>query len=201
MFSADSVVKVQQLDEPQWKSKYWELQQQLLYTGKSETFTVEPPFATDFASVPRVFVWFLPRYGRYTRAAILHDALWKMARVGEIAWRDADGIFRRAMRELEVPYLRRWIMWTAVRWAALKNFRKGGAVGWWKDAPLVLLFTLIAAPLVLPPAVVILVSLMIFYLWEVVVWVALLVGRWLKGRLGRPSPKQLNRPGFSLKTS
>jgi hypothetical protein len=42
-------------------------------------------------------VWFLPRYGRYTKAAILHDHQWRdLATNGEISWVDADALFRRA---------------------------------------------------------------------------------------------------------
>ena len=201
MFTPQSIVKVTQLDEPQWKSKYWQLDAPLVYKAKSETFTVDPPFPTDFASVPRVFVWFLPRYGRYTRAAILHDSLWKRAQAGEMKWRDADGIFRRAMRELRVPFLRRWIMWTAVRWGALKHVNSGGATDWWKDAPAVLLFTVIAAPIVLPPAAVILVALVVFFVYEALVWLALLAGRKVKAIFGRKSPKELNPPALSLKTT
>jgi Protein of unknown function (DUF1353) len=56
---------------------------------------------TDFASVPRVFVWFLPRYGRYTKAAILHDYLWREAvPAGKLRLAEADVIFRHAMHEL-----------------------------------------------------------------------------------------------------
>lgn len=42
-------------------------------------------------------------------AAIVHDLLWReYARTGRISYHDADGMFRRAMRELDVPFLRRW---------------------------------------------------------------------------------------------
>lgn len=99
--------------------KRWRLVEPFQYEGKYETFDIPKDFETDFASVPRVFVWLLPRYGRWTQAAILHDYLWSRARRGEWPSKaDADGIFNRALRELEVPFLRRWLMWTAVRWAA-----------------------------------------------------------------------------------
>jgi hypothetical protein len=200
MFTEDSYVLVKQLDAPEYKSKFWELEHPLVYVGKTgEKFVVTTPFNTDFASVPRVFVWFLPRYGRYTRAAILHDSLWKRAKAGGMAWRDADGLFRRAMRELNVPFLRRWIMWTAVRWGGLAHLRDGSGKGWWKDAPLVLLFTLIAAPVVLPAATVVFVSLVLFYIYETIVWVALAVGRAVKSLVGKKPDKALNRPSLSMK--
>ncbi|HEY5171135.1 MAG TPA: DUF1353 domain-containing protein, partial [Acidimicrobiia bacterium] len=35
----------------------------------------EHPFSTDLASVPRSLTWLFPRYGKYTKAAVLHDYL------------------------------------------------------------------------------------------------------------------------------
>jgi Protein of unknown function (DUF1353) len=77
---------------------------------------------------------------------------------------DADGIFRAAMRELEVPFLRRRIMWAAVRWGALT--KPDGRRGWWKEAWRVALVTAVALPIVAPAAIVILLTLPIFYLLE-----------------------------------
>jgi hypothetical protein len=199
MFTKDSYVLVKQLDAPEFKSMFWELEHPLVYEGARETFTVDPPFDTDFASVPKVFVWFLPRYGRYTRAAILHDSLWKRARAGGMAWRDADGLFRRAMHELNVPFLKRWIMWTAVRWGALAHLREGGGAGWWRDAPLVLLFTLVSAPILFPAAAVVFVSLLLFFVYEAIVWAALALGRAVKTLFGKQPTKKLNRPSLSMK--
>ena len=101
----------------------------LTYEGQEQLpFAVYRGMETDFASVPRVFVWLLPRYGAYTKAAMVHDLLWReYACKGRMSYRDADGVFRRALRELEVPFLRRWMMWTAVRWGAL--VKPGGRQG------------------------------------------------------------------------
>jgi hypothetical protein len=193
-FSNDAVVEVQQLDDKNWK-----LGRALRYDGTRQPFEVPPGMETDFASVPRFFVWLLPRYGRYTKAAILHDRLWRYeAREGRISLRDADGIFRRAMRESDVPFLRRWIMWTAVRWAAAK---KGGLTrDWWIELPRVLLVTMLVLPIVLPPAVLILVALLAFYLLELVTWVFLKIGKLVGRRIHIESPdKQVNLPQLSFK--
>lgn len=139
-FSDDAEVVVKQIDD-----ENWEVRQVLRYEGQTDSFMVPIGSPTDFASVPRVFVWFLPRYGSYTMAAILHDYLWRArAAKGTMDWVDADGVFRRAMRELDVPFLRRWIMWAAVRWVAL--FKQRGRKGWWPEAFRVLLFSLLALP-------------------------------------------------------
>lgn len=105
----ESDVVVRELDALRWR-----LVEPLVYTGAKESFTVPAGFETDFASVPTAFGWLLPRAGRYTKAAILHDYLCRESAAGRFDRDDADGIFRRTMRELDVPFLRRWIMWAAV---------------------------------------------------------------------------------------
>lgn len=125
----------------------------------------------------------------------MHDYLWrKKAVTGEISWLDADALFRRAMRELDVAFLRRWIMWSAVRWGAL--MKEGGLDGWWRESWRVALFTLLALPILLPPAVVILVSLLAFFLLELVFWAPLKVHASIRGR----PAKKVVMPGVPLKT-
>lgn len=74
----------------------FELVEPLRYQGQREQFTVPAGFKTDFASVPRPFVWLLPKYGVYTRAAILHDFLVVSKPVSAV---DADRLFLRALNE------------------------------------------------------------------------------------------------------
>src|SRR5262245_24845797 len=116
----ESDVVVREVDD-----NTWELVEPLRYVGNNDRFLVPDGFRTDFASVPRVFVWLIPKYGRYTKAAILHDFLCEESKAGRFDRDDADGLFRRAMRELGVPFLRRWIMWGAVslatQWIKLRN--------------------------------------------------------------------------------
>jgi hypothetical protein len=195
-FLPDSEVLVKQLDP-----KNWEIRTSLRYTGTSDSFEVPIGQATDFASVPRPFVWFLPRYGSYTMAAILHDYLWReRAAKGEMDWIDADGLFRRAMRELRVPFLRRWIMWAAVRWGALA--KPHGRKRWLRESWRVLAFTLIAAPFVLPPAVLILVALLAFYVLELVFWVVIALGSAVRARVQKTEPrKEVILPQLDLSTT
>lgn len=74
--------------------------------------------ATDLTSVPQVLRWFVSQYGRHTPAALLHDAL--LNRVSENdadrlkKWEAADLTFRRALEQLEIPTIRRYLMWAAV---------------------------------------------------------------------------------------
>lgn len=87
----------------------------LTYQGRTDTFTVPAGTRTDFATVPAAVTWLVPRYGVYTRAAILHDHLCIEAHASRFDRRDADGVFRRVLRELGVSHPRRWLMWAAVR--------------------------------------------------------------------------------------
>jgi Protein of unknown function (DUF1353) len=178
----------------------WRLVEPLMYEGKAERFVVEKGFQTDFASVPKIFTWLLPRYGRYTKAAILHDWLCQRAKKGLIDRADADGIFLRSMRELGVPFLRRWLMWGAVRLASIREFGLGdllrptaGDLVW------LLVVTLFGLAYLIVPGIVIIAALLVFYAAEWITWAILQIGR----RAPRPArrraalPKRINRPKFA----
>ncbi|MGY1913930.1 DUF1353 domain-containing protein [Blastococcus sp. SYSU DS0973] len=61
-------VVVRRLDD-----RGWTVVEPLVYVGTSDRSVVPAGYVTDFATVPRVVVWLVPRFGRYTAAAILHD--------------------------------------------------------------------------------------------------------------------------------
>ena len=93
MVFVDGDVVVRQVDAKQWELRSpWP-------TREPRASPVPTGFRTDFASIPRLVVWLIPRYGLYTRSAILHDYLCKTKVVDRA---DADGLFRRSMRELGV---------------------------------------------------------------------------------------------------
>ena len=146
----------------------WTVVEPLVYRGRDQAFVVPRDFETDFATVPRAVVWLIPRFGRYTLPAILHDWLiTEGLRQRVVSPRDADGIFRRSMRELGVPVVRRWLMWTGVRWGALFTPRR--RPGWVHSAPGVLVISVLAAPVVVPPGLVILLALAVYGLVERIV--------------------------------
>jgi hypothetical protein len=157
--------------------RLWELEEEIVYQGKDELFTIPVGFKTDFASVPAAVQWLIPSYGKYTLAAIVHDQFcdqlnyyYSQVRTHILSIeqglvpndesapvapsptaRETDAIFRRIMRELGVPPLRRRLIWTGVRWGALKNPAR--REGWWRDAPAVLGFSLLSAPVVVPATI------------------------------------------------
>jgi Protein of unknown function (DUF1353) len=185
-FPDGPAVDVREVDE-----KSWSVLRSFEYQAEQERFTVSEGQRTDFASVPRVFVWFIPTYGRYTKAAILHDHLCELAGSGDFDRRDADGVFRQAMRVLGVPFLRRWIMWAAVRWGALTT--PEGRRGWLRDAPRVVPISLLVLPVLAPAAVLVALTLLVWFVLEMIVWAPLEVtARSQRGR--RRAAKRVNRP-------
>lgn len=90
----------------------WRLLQPLVYEGRSDKFTVPAGTWTDMASIPRVLWVFLPPIGPHNKAAVIHDDLYASHRVSR--W-DADGIFRRILKESGVGFAARWSMWLGVR--------------------------------------------------------------------------------------
>lgn len=141
------------------------------YGGTDVQVEAKEGFETDLASVPRFMVWLIPRYGQYTRAAIIHDYLCQRgagpvdperpypAPYGPLNLRDrsdADAVFRRIMRLVGVPRARRWLMWSAVTWATVVTVLRATVIrpksppsGWRRDLrPAVLLAIVVAAVVV-----------------------------------------------------
>jgi hypothetical protein len=182
----ESDVVVREVDE-----NTWELVEPLRYSGNRDTFVVPAEFRTDFASVPRAFVWLIPSYGRYTKAAILHDFLCNEAAAGRFDRDDADGLFRRAMRELGVSFLRRWLMWAAValatQWIAVRRRQR-------VSPKRVMQLVVVGAPALVffvAPAAIVTLWLVLFWLLEAVVYVV-----W------RPFTKRpMNPPRFTWRMS
>lgn len=87
-----------------------------------EFIKIPSGFVTDFASVPRIFWSIIPPDGKYSQAAVLHDYLY--SRMGEVEHGDytqvytrkeCDKIFLEAMKVLGVGWLKRRVMYRAVR--------------------------------------------------------------------------------------
>ncbi|WP_420451397.1 DUF1353 domain-containing protein [Ilumatobacter sp.] len=76
--------------------------------------------STDLASIPGPLRWWINSYGVHTPAALIHDRF-----IGEpfgddpgrpegVSEQAIDRYFRFMLRELGVPFFRRWLMWAAV---------------------------------------------------------------------------------------
>jgi hypothetical protein len=94
-----------------------------------ETINVPIGFLTDFASVPRPFWWFAPKWGLYGNAAVIHDfCYWDQS----YSRKKSDDLFREGMRVLKVGRVKTWLLYYAVRYfgcmawnANRKRKRKG----------------------------------------------------------------------------
>lgn len=108
----------------------WRLLDPLVFEGSDDYFVIRKGFKTDFASIPRPVRWLFDTAGTNSEPGVLHDAVWreskrddgKLPRVDP--W-DADGLFRRALRESGATAITRALMWIAVRAVAIAAGRFG----------------------------------------------------------------------------
>ena len=93
---------------------------------EARTFVPRDDNPTDLASIPRFMRWFENSYGTHSLAALVHDELITGDANGGRLGSDtlSDRFFREMMRAAGVPWLKRWIMWSAV--ALRTRFAAGG---------------------------------------------------------------------------
>ncbi len=162
-------------------AKTFRLAQPFRFDDGANHFAVPEDDVTDLASVPRFLTWLVPRYGRHTLAALLHDHLQDDTAVTS---EQSDEIFRDAMGATGVPLSRRWLMWAAV---ALRTQWKLGGL----RSLLVLLWVALfgLAALALWPTLVVAIFLgQATVTWSVAVAAAIvapLLLSWVWGRLWR----------------
>jgi hypothetical protein len=104
-----------------WNGKTQQQAHDAVEDARTFTPTAENP--TDLASIPRYMRWFETSYGAHTLAAIIHDDLiLDEPNAGPLEDDTlSDRFFREMTKSAGVPWLKRWIMWSAValrtRWA------------------------------------------------------------------------------------
>jgi hypothetical protein len=79
----------------------------------TKTITVPPGFATDFASIPRMFQGIVQKLGPHIEAAVVHDYL-----CVDKPWTSkvAADVFYAGMLAGGTPKRLAWVMWKAVCW-------------------------------------------------------------------------------------
>jgi hypothetical protein len=96
----------------------WEVFETFVYStevaGNKTVILVPAGFTTDFASIPRLFWRVLPPTGKYGKAAVIHDYIYRTPGVN-LTRAQADGIFRDAMADLGVGAFTRTLMFRGVR--------------------------------------------------------------------------------------
>ncbi len=86
--------------------------------SKHERLAVITPagYVTDFASIPKQVQFLISPFGKHAEAAVVHDWLYTLGTRGDAKNRKiADKAFVRALRLLDVHWLKRQIMYWGVR--------------------------------------------------------------------------------------
>jgi len=83
------------------------------YPSTGDVFLVPRGYETDFASIPKIARWAVNPFGNHAEAAVVHDWLYAVGEPGKR--KDADQVFRFAMKEQGVNIVRRNVMYRAVR--------------------------------------------------------------------------------------
>ena len=89
-------------------------------SGIITKITIPVGFHTDLASIPRLFQSIVPKIGHHIRPAIVHDFAYRGHT--ELTRREADAMFLDGMKATKVNFVRRNLMWAAVRVGGRGNF-------------------------------------------------------------------------------
>lgn len=122
-------LRVEQLDD-----ELWRLEQPLVYYSDKlqRSLAVPPGFVTDFASVPRLpFVYWLLG-GRASKAAVVHDYLYR--KNAGVSRADADAIFVEAMQASGQAPWRQRLMWRGLRIGGGSSYHQRDIE--WKGPPM-----------------------------------------------------------------
>lgn len=121
-------IRLEQIDK-----RWFRLTSTVRYTGPTgikgldaetdqfiRSLSPDPQRLTDLASIPRPLRWWINTYGVHTPAALIHDRFIGPPSEGDpgrpegVSEQAIDRYFRFMLRELGVPFYRRWLMWAAV---------------------------------------------------------------------------------------
>jgi hypothetical protein len=103
-------------------SRIFRLTAPFSYLSSRGPITVPAGFETDGASIPRVFWSILDPFGPYFKAAVIHD--WLYSRHNRRFTRaQSDELFKEAMRNNGLDWLRRELIYSAVRLGGWRNYK------------------------------------------------------------------------------
>jgi len=96
--------------------KIWELDSSLVYESDllKCTITVPKGFQTDFASVPRIPLFYTLFGDRAHRESVLHDYLYRTDSIPVVTYNKANGVFYEAMELRGKGVFVRYAMWWGV---------------------------------------------------------------------------------------
>lgn len=90
----------------------YRLGQLLSYQSGNRTYDIPAGYETDLASIPQKYQQRAPHESPTARPGVLHDYLYT---TNSVPRRQADRLFREALRAEGVPLGKRLAMWAAVR--------------------------------------------------------------------------------------
>lgn len=125
MSSFTTELVVQSIDDRKWRVNE-RFNYNIDTADSSNAVEVPVGFITDFASIPRILWVLLPPWGKYGKAAVIHDYMYTEHKHSvfsaegvesfvQIERKQADDIFLQAMEVLGVNVITRYAMYAAVR--------------------------------------------------------------------------------------
>jgi hypothetical protein len=91
-------------------------------TDSNELISVPIGFQTDLASIPRGLWNLFPPVGKYDRAAVVHDFLYRFP--GTKTRAQCDSVFREALGACGVSRFTQWTLYLAVRSGGWKPWNR-----------------------------------------------------------------------------
>lgn len=101
--------------------RLWRLLGHYAYRSSLGTVTVPAGFVTDLASIPRSLWSFFSFAGPWMGPAVIHDFLYTGANV-RFTRKQADQIFKEAMYNLGLDWIRRETIYRAVRLGGFASY-------------------------------------------------------------------------------
>lgn len=95
----------------EYKGKKWRVAETFTVKVNGCSFVIPEGFRTDLASIPRIFWAIFPPFGKYNRAAIVHDYLYRIKTERKFA----DKIFLSLMEQDDTNVLIRYLFYYTVR--------------------------------------------------------------------------------------
>ncbi len=102
----------------------WLLLNEFSFTHQGVCYCVPSGFVTDFASTPRFFWRLFPPTGKYGKAAVIHDYLYRIGAVPRVTKAQADGVFFYAMVASRCDKTTASILFLAVHFFGGKSYHR-----------------------------------------------------------------------------
>ena len=118
--------ELDEFDLKYYDGKDFILEKDYRYMIGDKLIHIPAGFKSDLASVPRVFRNIINTYGEdHTKAAVIHDWLYRNGYKLGVSRKEADEIFLEVMKEQGAGFFKRQLMYRAVRIFGAFSYKKG----------------------------------------------------------------------------